>query len=155
MTNAAYDLSRFDTENKHNPEVKPAQLQVVESSGIDRSTAIKCFALAMFVIAVCSAMLLSMVKINELTNQLSAENAALEKLKSECVILETRLDSEMSLANVEDYAINVLGMKKIETSQMQCITVKTDNIIQTTDNKKNFFDVVSDVLQDLVEYLKF
>lgn len=155
MTNAAYDLSRFDTENKRIPQNQPAQLQVVETTGVARSTAVKGVVLAIFIVAVCGAILLSMVKINELTNQLSAEKTALEKLKSECVILETRLDSEMSLSNVEDYATNVLGMKKIETSQMQGITVKTDNVITVTKTDKGFFDYISDAFSGLMEYLKF
>lgn len=155
MTNAAYDLSRFDTENKRIEENKPAQLQVIESSGVARGTAVRGVALAIFIVAVLFAILLSMVKINELTNQLNAEKEALDKLKSECVILETRLDSEMSLANVEDYAINVLGMKKIETSQMQGITVKTDNVITVSQSDKGFFESLYDAFSGLMEYLKF
>lgn len=154
MTNAAYDLSRFDTEATKAPQTKPAQMEVVHTE-LKKSTVVKGFILAVFVMAVCSAMLYSMVRINELSNQVTAETEMLDKLKSEGVVLETRLDSEMSLENVEEYAKNVLGMQKIETSQMQCINIKTDNVITSTAKNKSFFDILSDAAQGLMEYLKF
>ena len=154
MTNAAYDLSRFDTEVNKVEQPKTAKLEVVRPA-VKRGAAAKGMILAMFVVAVCCAMLFSMVRINELSNQVTYETEVLNKLKSEGVVLETRLDSEMSLANVEDYAINVLGMQKIETSQMQCITVQTDNVITKTENNESIFDALSNAVSGLMEYLKF
>ena len=154
MTNAAYDLSRFDTEVNTGKEKQPVKMEVVRPA-VKRGAVAKGLIFSMFVVAVCCAMLFSMVRINELSNQVAYETEVLNKLKSEGVVLETRLDSEMSLANVEDYAVNVLGMQKIETSQMECINIKTENVISKTESDEIFFAFLSNAVSGLMEYLKF
>ena len=154
MTNVAYDLSRFDIEKNKKVETAP-KMEVVHSASLKRGTAIKGFVLSIFVFVVLGAMLLSMANINELSSTLAKETQTLNELKSESVVLQTRLDSQMSLANVEDYAKTVLGMQKLETSQMQCINVKTDNVIVSAKSKKGFFDMLSNSIDSIMEYLKF
>ena len=41
-----------------------------------------------------------------------AQNQKLEVVQSENVRLKSELESKMTLKNVEDYAVNVLGLQK-------------------------------------------
>lgn len=157
MTNLAYDFSRFDVAEKKQPEVeaKASQMQVVRPRE-KQGSAIKGVIFAIFVMAVCCSMLYTRVKINELSNAVSDESTTLSTLQAEGVQLQAKIDCNMSLENIEDYAVNVLGMKKIDTSQMQCIKVKTDDVIKSEKaENKGFFRAISNGIEDLVEYLGF
>ena len=61
-------------------------------------------------------------KVSSLTNELTYA-------KAENVRLQTELESKISAKNVEEYAENVLGMKKIDPSQIKYIEIQTDDVV--------------------------
>ncbi|MGN0661114.1 MAG: hypothetical protein ACI4JX_05270 [Oscillospiraceae bacterium] len=156
MNNLAYDFARFDvTENKKTEKKQEkSEIQMVVPRA-KKASYLKGAAFAMFAIAVCSMMLYSGVMVNEAKSELNDETAALTVLQSEGVRLESKLDNEMSLKNVEEYAVSVLGMKSIEASNMEYIKVPTSDTIKTADAKsgKGFFAALSNGFDSVMEYL--
>lgn len=57
----------------------------------------------------------------ELIRQIAEVEAEIEVAKSENVRLNTELNAKMSINRIETYAEQVLGMKKIENYQVECV----------------------------------
>lgn len=61
-----------------------------------------------------SSLIYCRVTIDNLGRQINSVDTAISEAKSEEVRLQTQLDSMISLDKVEDYAVNTLGMVKLE-----------------------------------------
>ena len=57
----------------------------------------------------------------ELIRQIAAVEAEIEVAKSENVRLNAELNQKMSINRIDSYATDVLGMKKIENYQVECV----------------------------------
>ena len=60
----------------------------------------------------------------------------------------------MSAKYVEDYAENVLGMKKMDSSQIKYIKTQTDDVVNIPEQKKGFFAKVKGFFESCVEYFR-
>lgn len=76
--------------------------------------ALKCISLAVTLCAMISSLIYCRVTIDNLGRQINKVDTAISEAKSEEVRLQTQLDSMISLDKVEDYAVNTLGMVKLE-----------------------------------------
>lgn len=159
QTNVAYDLARFDVaarEKAIKEAPKANELKIVKPRR-RKASPLKGIIVAMSAIAVCGSILYTHVMINESCNQIALEKKELDAAISEGVRLQSQIDSDMSLKNVEDHAINVLGMEKIDKTQIQYIRIKSDSVIEINNSSKNKGPilVLKDNARDLLEYLGF
>ncbi|NMA79434.1 MAG: hypothetical protein GX967_02160 [Clostridiales bacterium] len=159
QTNLAYDLARFDVEARQRvveESPKANELKIVKPRR-KKASPFKGVVVAMSAIAVCSAILYTHVMINESYTQISNQKKALDAAVSEGVRLQSEIDRDMSLKNVEDYAIDVLGMQRIDKTQIQYIKIKSDSVIEINNKGKNKGPilVLKDNAKDLLEYLGF
>lgn len=58
----------------------------------------------------------SYVSLNSMYSNVSKAQSQLTELKSENVRLESKLQSQVSVRNVEEYAENILGMERLDSS---------------------------------------
>lgn len=159
QTNLAYDLARFDVEARQKAikeSPKASELKIVKPRR-KKASPFKGIVVAMSAIAVCGSILYTHVMINESYNQIANEKKALDAAISEGVRLQSQIDSDMSLKNVEDYAVNELGMQRIDKTQIQYIKIKNDSVIEINNKGKNKGPVLvlKDNAKDLLEYLGF
>lgn len=91
---------------------------------------------------------------NTIYNTVTSLNKQLNLVESENVRLQSELESKMSSKNVEDYAENVLGMTKMDSSQIKYIKTQTDDIVNIPEQEKGFFAKIKGFFEDCVEYFR-
>lgn len=115
--------------------------------------------LMIVIVSVLAAALLGSViytldRRNTVYNKVTSLNKQLSLAEAENVRLQSELESKMSAKNVEDYAENVLGMKKMDSSQIKYIKTQTDDVVNIPEQKKGFFAKVKGFFDDCVEYFR-
>ena len=93
------------------------------------------------------------VQVTALYSQVADEKSAVEILQSENVRMQTEIEANMSLKNVEAYAEDVLGLKKLDKSQITYIQIQNEDVVEVTQTESNIFVSIKNKLDDIVEYL--
>jgi cell division protein FtsL len=91
---------------------------------------------------------------NTMYSKVSALNTELELAEAENVRLQSELESKMSAKNVEDYAENELGMKKIDSSQIKYIEIQTDDVVSIPKQNEGVLAKVREIFDRCVEYFR-
>lgn len=91
---------------------------------------------------------------NTMYSKVSALNNELNLAEAENVRLQSELESKMSAKNIEDYAENVLGMKKIDASQIKYIEIQTDDVISIPEQNESILGKVKSFFEHCVEYFR-
>lgn len=91
---------------------------------------------------------------NTVYNKVSSMNNSLNLAEAENVRLQTELESKLTAKNVEDYAENVLGMKKIDSSQIKYIKIQTDDVVTIPEKDEGIIAKVKDFLDRCVAYFR-
>ena len=104
--------------------------------------------------ALLGAVIYSLDKRNTLYNQVSSLNNQLHLAEAENVRLQSELESQMSAKNVEDYAENVLGMRKIDSSQIEYIKIRTGDVVTIPEKKESVLTRVRNFFDECVEYFR-
>ncbi len=153
--NLAYDLSVYEPKKKA-PEAqeKPGIEVKTNEKPLVRESSFKFFFKAAFIMAVLCAVLYGKVESNRLFNEISSLEAQLQALEAENITLAAEYESATSVKNVEDYAINVLGLQKLDKAQIEYIELEGDTVIEVVEAKnRNVFVVIKGWIADLCEYL--
>ena len=109
---------------------------------------------AAVVFAMMFAMLYGKVETNRLFNEATRLEAELKALESENISLAAEYESKTSLRNVEDYAQNVLGLQKLDKSQIQYVEFEGDTVCEVVEaEKENIFVIIKNWFANLCEYL--
>jgi len=114
---------------------------------------ILCLAL---LVALISLAIYNNIVMVELGDQLSEAKAQLEALQSEEVALRSKLESQSSAQNVENYASAVLEMGKAEKYQIVYMNMAGEGAIRRTDKApdKSPTQVLLRGFDNLMEYMK-
>ena len=104
--------------------------------------------------ALLGAVIYSLDKRNTMYNKVSDLNAQLHLAEAENVRLQSELESQMSAKNVEDYAENVLGMRKIDSSQIEYIKIRTGDVVTIPEKKQNILTRIKTFFDECVEYFR-
>lgn len=91
---------------------------------------------------------------NTMYNKVAMLNSDLKLAEAENVRLQSELDSKMSAKNVEDYAENVLGMQKIDSSQIQYIEIQTDDVVNIPQQDESTLSKLKRLFDKCVEYFR-
>lgn len=104
--------------------------------------------------ALLGAVIYSLDKRNTMYNKVSALNKELHLAEAENVRLQSELESQMSAKNVEEYAENVLGMRKIDSSQIEYIKIRTGDVVTIPEKEQNIFTKIKNFFDECVEYFR-
>ena len=96
----------------------------------------KIITISLVLLAMMSALLYGRMKVDELDRQIQSKKTELSVAQSENVRLSMKLDSLISLKNVEEYAQNNLGMVKMESHQIEYIDMSGEDKATVSGNKK-------------------
>ncbi len=154
--NLAYDLSVYEPKKKANEANSSQKIEVKTNPKpvAKRESAVKFFVKAAFILAVLCAVLYGKVESNRLFNEISDLEAQLKALEAENITLAAEYESATSVKNVEDYAQNVLGLQKLDKSQIEYVELEGDTVIEVVDaQKRNIFVMIQGWFADLCEYL--
>lgn len=153
--NLAYDLSVYEPKQK--PVQKPESPTIKMKKNpapVRHESALRLFVRAAFIFAVFCAVLYGKVESNSLFNEIHDLESELKNLQSENITLAAEYESRTSLKNVEDYAENVLGLKKLDKSQIEYVELPGDQVIEIVETEqKNIFVIIRNKINELREYL--
>ncbi|MBP3379796.1 MAG: hypothetical protein J6K77_02895 [Ruminococcus sp.] len=115
--------------------------------------------LSIVLVSVLAAILLGIViysldKRSTMYSEVAALNNELTLVQAENVRLQAALEGEISAKNVEDYAENVLGMQKIDSSQIKYIEIQTDDVVNIPEQDEGIIDKIGNFFEGCVEYFR-
>ncbi len=169
--NSAYDFILQD--NPHNPnnyqthssnaaeapvyEEKPEAARhpdiTMKITPPKKGSAVKFFFIALLAFGIFFFVINGRVKTNQLYRQISQQNELLEIAQSENVRMRSELEGQMTLKNIEEYAENVLGLQKLDNSQIKYVETQTDDIVEIPDEEKSLYTKIIDKFNGFVEYI--
>ncbi len=160
-SNLAYDLSVYEPKPLKTREVAPAQeakpdIKIKTNAQVDRSgvSALGVFLKAAVILGVLFAVLYGNVETNRLFNEITKLEAQLTSLQTENIALAAEYESATSLKNVEDYAENVLGLKKLDKAQIEYVEIEGDSVSEIVEPaNKNIFITIKNWVSDVCEYI--
>ncbi len=151
-------MSLFDTSKRkeqQTPEKKP-ELKVATSSVAKSGRPVAVAVIGAVFLAVFVMFLYSKAALSEVNLKISNETQALSDAQSINTALSNQLSGSVSLENVEQYAVNELGMQKVSASQERYVEMNTGNMTETAKNDNdNIFVTVQDWFNGILEYLGF
>ena len=90
--------------------------------------------------------------ITQTTNKIAQTQNAITELESEKAYLEFTLESRMSLDEIESYAINVLGMVKMDSSQVEYVEIESENKTEFGEDK--LADKIEQAVEPVLSYFE-
>ncbi len=128
-----YDLETFG-QSTQKPEIK----RIPKAKALPKVNTAKVIALVMVAILAGSAYLYGRMKLNEVNTAYTQVMAQIDILNSEKVRLDMALNEKMSLKNIEEYAQDNLGLKKLNVGQVHYISLE-DEVVDDADSQTGFF----------------
>ena len=118
------------------PQEQKRDLRVARSPRRRKKAGIRPSVLACIaILAVTSVYILfCQMQLTELTTEVSRQNDALSELTAENVSLTTRQMSSVNLDEVEKYAVNTLGMVKMDNSQIEYVSLTNPDTVTVSDS---------------------
>ena len=142
----AFDFEYFETgfsaapqrktEEKKNPDIKKVapitreEFRKQELYGLKKSLGVFAFVVAMF--AIISMQIIAGSKNYSLDRQIQEVEQQLAIAQAENVRLSSTLNGITSIAFIDSYATEVLGMTKVENYQIECIDLSAGDTVLYT-----------------------
>lgn len=166
-TNVAYDFSRFAPEEvpeEERQEQKEVEVRKVKSPSKSKYTVskrvvkpasvVKWVFICIFIMLSLASIMIGNIRITQLNDKITSAQKTLDTAKSEQVYLNSQLESRMSMTKVEDYAINKLGLVKIQPYQIQYVHLKNTDNVEITDNAADVENFFKNLFYDIMEYFQ-
>ena len=153
QTNLAYDLSRYEYQSpKEKQDIAPIinAKRVVQKSASAPKTIATIFTAGLLMCCI----LYGKVENTRLQNEITQQSKQVNLLYSENVRMQSEIEGKTSLKNVEDYAENVLGLKKLDKNQIEYVQLQTDNVVEIPKENNNIFVKIKNKFNDILEYLR-
>lgn len=160
-TNLAYDLSLFDVDEeyerkKEKKREEKSKIKITEKKAVARNgNAFATVVSAVACIAIAFAILYSKVELSDYTAMISEVKTELDAEQRENLRLNAELDSMVTLDNVENIAATELGLQKTQNSQINFVTLNTEQMTEVAQTDSNIFVSIKDWFYDVLEYLGF
>lgn len=158
--NIAYDFSLFESSEAKKPDkkkkndknvIKITQNQLYKSRR-KKYKPLKVIGYALMslsVLAIVGIIIVNQIKITEYTEEINAKSKQLEESKSIYTQLKMKVETKLSLKTVEDYAVNILGMKPVEPYQIKYVNMATEDKVEVMqEDSKSWIEVISDSIAE-------
>lgn len=105
----------------------------------------KIFIIAVVVFAFFSALIYSRIQLDEINRQISSLDSQMKIAQSDKIKLDNQLNAAISIDKVEDYAVNTLGMVKVQEHQVVYIDLSSSDSVVMADGKEVNEDVLKEI----------
>lgn len=153
QTNLAYDLSRYEY---HKEVAEPKREQMIKRSAKPAPrgfSTVKTVAAVALAGALMCFVLYGKAEETCLQSEIASMNKAVDIEYSNGVRMKAELDGRTSIESVEDYAENVLGLKKLDKSQVEYVSLQNSDVIEIAETESNAFVNIRNKFYELMEYL--
>lgn len=133
------------------PKVQVRTRARAKSQGISVFAIVGCICIA----CLCLLIIMSYIRLTELSDKTSELTAELGVLKEQEAKLRLEYESAFDLNQIEEYAINILGMVKAGDNQVYYLRSRSDDkavILEDEGNKKGILDTISSLLSSLADF---
>ncbi len=152
--NAAYDLSKYENAAPRLTDSEKSKIVVRRAKPRPTASAPKILITAVMAVLVLSLVVYPKVQQATVMSDINKLNDQVMILESENVRMQTAIESKSALKAVEDYAVDVLGMQKLDKSQIEYLSIENGNVIDIPEENENFFVKIKHSFEDFLEYLR-
>lgn len=152
--NAAYDLSKYENAAPKLTDGEKSKIVVRRAKPKPTASAPKILITAVMAVLVLSLVVYPKVQQATVMSDINKLNDQVMILESENVRMQTAIESKSALKAVEDYAVDVLGMQKLDKSQIEYLSIENGNVIDIPEENENFFLKIKHSFEDFLEYLR-
>ena len=152
--NAAYDLSKYENAAPKLTDGEKLKIVVRRAKPKPTASAPKILITAVMAVLVLSLVVYPKVQQATVMSDINKLNDQVMILESENVRMQTAIESKSALKAVEDYAVDVLGMQKLDKSQIEYLSIENGNVIDIPEENENFFVKIKHSFEDFLEYLR-
>lgn len=152
--NAAYDLSKYENAAPKLSDSEKSKIVVRKAKPRPTASAPKILITAVMAVLVLSLVVYPKVQQATVMSDINKLNDQVMILESENVRMQTAIESKSALKAVEDYAVDVLGMQKLDKSQIEYLSIENGNVIDIPEENENFFVKIKHSFEDFLEYLR-
>ncbi len=152
--NAAYDLSKYENAAPKLTDSEKSKIVVRKAKHKPTASAPKILITAVMAVLVLSLVVYPKVQQATVMSDINKLNDKVMILESENVRMQTAIESKSALKAVEDYAVDVLGMQKLDKSQIEYLSIENGNVIDIPEENENFFVKIKHSFEDFLEYLR-
>ncbi|WP_295211045.1 cell division protein FtsL [Ruminococcus sp.] len=150
--NLAYDYSIYD--NAEEQAVREIKYKKNPAAKQKKTSVVKIMAVCMLALAIFGAMIFGKVEISSLCSEQTKQLEQLEQLQGENVSLQSELAQKTNMSKVEEYAENELGLKKLDKSQIEYVTVDSDSVAKVVKTEEsNVFVKIKRWFSSVLEYI--
>lgn len=152
--NAAYDLSKYENAAPKLTDGEKSKIVVRRAKPKPTASAPKILITAVMAVLVLSLVVYPKVQQATVMSDINKLNDQVTILESENVRMQTAIESKSALKAVEDYAVDVLGMQKLDKSQIEYLSIENGNVIDIPEENENLFVKIKHSFEDFLEYLR-
>lgn len=126
---------------------KPTRAQIQNEARQSAMQARKILAVACAVIIFMAMVIYSRVQLDEINREIQQVESAMKIAQSDTVRLNNSLSSVISINKVEDYALNVLGMVKVQDYQVVYVDLSGKDSVVMANGKTTDGMVINEEIQ--------
>ena len=147
--NLAYDLTKYEDVA---PEKAP-KIRVRRRRG-DTGSVPKMIVLVTAAGVMLGGDIYSKVEEASIHNEITNQTKTVEMLASENVRMQSEIEEKTALKYIEDYAENVLGMQKLDKSQVEYVSISNGSAADIPEEDENIFVWIKNTFNDFLEYIR-
>lgn len=148
--NLAYDLTKYeDVSVEKAPKIR-IRRQRAENTG----SVPKLIATAAAAGLLMGAVIYGKVENAAIHAEITAQTKYVQMLESENVRMQTEIEEKTALKSVESYAEDILGMQKLDKSQIEYVSVSNGSVVDIPENDDNIFVKIKNGVSDFLDYLR-
>lgn len=148
--NLAYDLEKFEDSA---PDKAP-KIRVKRQKAENAGSAPKLIVTALAAGLLLGTLIYGKVENTAIHSEIAEQARYVAMLESENVRMQSELEEKTALKSVETYAEEILGMQKLDKSQIEYVSISNGNIVDIPENEDNIFVRLKNSIDEFVEYLK-
>ena len=130
------------------------KLEYPEPKPEKKLSVVKVILCAVVCFALLAAVILSNVQQLQLTSEITAKQKEYTDLQSENVRMQSEIAGRTSNKNVQEYSEEVLGMRTIDSSQIEYVQIQTSDVVEIPEEEQNVFVKIKIQFDNLVAYLR-
>lgn len=152
-SNLAYDLSRYEARDERarsREHIKP-KVSAKPSETPAAMAAVLLIAAAGALLSLC---ITSKADIASVHAEIVEQEAVVQALEQENTRMLTELEQKSSQKAVETYAEEILGMQKLNKSQIEYVSLSSGNMVEIPEKSDNIFTRIKNSFDNFLEYLR-
>lgn len=148
--NLAYDLTKYEDVA---PEKAP-KIRIHRRKAENYGSVPKMIALVAAAGLLMGAVIYGKVENAAVHTNITEQTKYAEMLASENARMRSELEEKTALKSVETYAETVLGMQKLDKSQIEYVSLSNGSMIDIPETEDNIFVKIKNSFSDFLEYIR-